>query len=162
MTGLFIASITGNHAARTIRRFLYLAAVAMWLGGFTFYGAVVIPAGMKVLGSHLRQGFITQQVTQSLNLIGAIALPILLWNAVAAWPERGRLLRLGLALTWIVMALIQIELFALHPMLDRLLDPHARAILDDDRFDLLHRVYLVSSTAQWVAGIVHAWCVAAE
>lgn len=142
----------------TVRRFLFTAAVAFWLGGFTFYGAIVIPAGMKVLGGHLRQGFITQQVTQSLNLAGAVALPIMLWNTIAIWPARSWLARLLLATTWVVMTLVQTGLFVLHPYLDRLLDLHARTILDYDRFDELHRIYLMGATVQWGAGMIHVWC----
>lgn len=141
---------------------MFVAAVAFWLGGFTFYGGVVIPVGIKVLGSHLRQGFITQQVTAWLNVIGTFALSILLWNTLAIWRVRERVLRIGLASTWVAMVLIQIELFIMHPMLDRLIDAHARAILDEDRFGFLHRVYLISSTAQWVAGLIHTWCDSVE
>src|SRR5438128_2634153 len=44
-----------------LRRFLAACGLAVWLGGFTFYGAVVIPMGEQVLGSHRPVGFITQQ-----------------------------------------------------------------------------------------------------
>lgn len=145
----------------TVRRFLFVSAVAFWLGGFTFYGSVVIPSGMKVLHGHVKQGFITQQVTGWLNLSGAVALPILLWNTLAIWSARGAWARWALAVTWAVMVVVQAELFLLHPSLDRLLDPQARAVLDYDRFDLLHRVYLTSSTAQWAAGLLHVWCAVA-
>ena len=141
----------------TVRRFLFITAVAFWLGGFTFYGSVVIPSGMKVLGGHVKQGFITQQVTGWLNISGAVALPILLWNTLAIWSTRGKWARWTLTATWIVMAMVQVELFLLHPALDRLLDPQAREVLDYDRFDMLHRIYLVSSTAQWAAGLLHVW-----
>jgi hypothetical protein len=43
--------------------------------------------------------------------------------------------------------------------MDRLLDIQARAVLDYERFDFLHQVYLMSSTAQWAAGLLHIWCV---
>jgi hypothetical protein len=55
------------------------------------------------------------------------------------------------------MAVVQIELILLHPALDRLLGPQAK-VLDYDRFDILHRIYLMSSTVQWGAAIVHIWC----
>jgi hypothetical protein len=61
----------------TRRRFLAFAAVAFWLGGFTFYAGVVIPVGIRVLGGHVRQGFITQQVTQWINVAALCAIPIL-------------------------------------------------------------------------------------
>ena len=142
----------------TFRRFLFTAAVAFWLGGFTFYGSIVIPAGMAVLGSHLKQGFITQEVTHWLNVSGAIAIPVMLWNMIAIWRDRGGILRFLLAATWVVMAGVLIGLFVLHPYLDRLLDIHAKTILDYDRFDALHRAYLLGATAQWGAGVIHVWC----
>src|SRR5260370_29138158 len=52
--------LVGKFADGTVRRFLFFAAVAFWLGGFSFYGGVVIEVGSRVLGSHLKQGFITQ------------------------------------------------------------------------------------------------------
>jgi hypothetical protein len=144
----------------TVREFLYVAAVAVWLGGFTFYGAVVIPVGMKVLGGHVRQGFITQRVTGQLNWIGVVALAILLWQAAVIWPMRGRLARWGLALSMVMMIVIQAGLFVMHPMLDQLLDTDARVILDEPRFRGLHRYYLMASTVQWGAGLLFVWCAA--
>src|SRR2546428_9021513 len=71
-----------------LRRFLVLAALMFWQGGFTFYAAVVVPVGQQVLGSDLEQGFITRQVTQWLNVAGAVALVPLAWDVLAA--ERRR------------------------------------------------------------------------
>jgi hypothetical protein len=145
----------------TVRRFLFVSAVAFWLGGFTFYSGVVIHVGHRVLGSALRQGFVTQRVTDWLNLAGVAALAVMLWNVWAVWPAKGRLVRVLLLATWIGMAAVQAELFALHPVMDRLLDAQARQVLDYDRFDALHRVYLLSASAQWAAGVLHVWCAVA-
>lgn len=153
--------MTRSHALGTVRRFLVFAAIAFWLGGFTFYASVAVPVGMQVLGSHLRQGFITQQVSQWLNLSGLIALAILTWNMLAEWDRAGRLIRIALSVSMIAMIAIQAELFILHPFLDRLLDVRARQIIDEDRFDFLHRVYLMSSTVQWCFGLLHVLCIAA-
>ena len=145
----------------TLRRFMVFAAIAFWLGGFTFYAGVVIPVGMEVLGGHLRQGFITQQVTQWINVSGLCAIPILCWNAAANWAKAGKLVRYGLGSSLIIIALIQAELLVLHPFLDRLLDVKGRQIIDEDRFDLLHHIYLGSATVQWCAGVLHVLCIAA-
>jgi hypothetical protein len=32
-------------------------------------------------------------------------------------------------------------------------------ILNEDRFELLHRVYLISSSVQWGIGLVHVWAI---
>jgi hypothetical protein len=143
-----------------IRRFLFIAAVAFWLGGFTFYTSVVIPVGTRTLGS-VRQGFITQQVTGWLNVAGAIALPLMFWNMAAVWRAASRPLRFALVATWVLMAVVEVELFALHPAMDRLLDIRAKHVLDYGRFDHLHYIYLMSSTFQWAAGLIHVWCTGA-
>ena len=138
-----------------LRRFLVVFALAVWFGGFTFYAAVVIPTGHEVLGSHREVGFLTQQVTQWLNLIGIAALSILLWNVGAVWPAAHARLRLWLAASLAVMAAAQIALFLAHPRLGTLLDAEAHRILIRDRFYGAHRVYLMIATAQWLATLVH-------
>jgi hypothetical protein len=141
-----------------LRRFLAACGLAVWQGGFTFYGAVVIPMGVEVLRDHRPVGFITQQVTRWLNLIGAAALALVLVNLAAEWPALGGWRRLGLAGTWFTMALGLVVLFALHPALDALLESTSQDIVDYDRFLFLHRVYLGISTIQWSAALLHAWC----
>ena len=144
-----------------IGRFLVIAAIAFWLGGFSFYSGVAIPMGVEVLGTHKAVGFITQRVTNWLNVCGVVALTILLANTLAMWKGRGKLLRYTLLATWAAMAMIEIELIALHPVMDRLLTAQpVREILNPDRFDLLHHVYLISTTVQWLFGMIHVWCVA--
>jgi hypothetical protein len=141
-----------------LRRFLAASGLALWQGGFTFYGAVVIPMGVEVLRDHVQVGFITQRVTQWLNLIGAAALVLLLVELAANWPSLGSWRKFGLASTWLAMALGLVALFALHPALDALLEPNSQNIVDYDRFLFLHRVYLGISTIQWSAALLHAWC----
>ena len=136
-----------------VRRFVAMLAFAVWLGGFTFYAAVVVPTGTDWLGGAVAQGFITQAVTIRLNILGVGTLAALLWNALAT-RVRGRL-RASLVLTLALLATTLALLFALHPALDRLLDRGARAVLDEPRFYALHRAYLLTSTVQWVAGLAH-------
>jgi hypothetical protein len=131
------------------RRGLTLAAFAVWLGGFTFYALVVVPVGTKVLGGRVAQGFVTQAVTVHLNLVALTALAALAWNAFALRKRR------PIVGTWVVMLAAQVVLFALHPNLDRLLDPATRTVIDHARFYAIHRVYLLVTGAQWIAGVVH-------
>lgn len=146
--------------ATALRRLLVIAAVAWWLGGFTFYAGVAIPMGVEVLGSHKAVGFITQRVTNWLNFGGVIALAILLANLLLSRDVGGKWIRRTLLITWILMACIEIELIYLHPVMDRLITTHPhRMILDDDRFELLHHFYLISTTVQWALGVVHVWCI---
>jgi hypothetical protein len=136
-----------------LRRYLVLAALFFWQGGFTFYASVVVPIGQQVFGP-LRQGFVTRQVTVYLNLAGAAALTLLLWDLIAArdasaWRRRGRWL------LWLGMALTLASLFWLHGRLDELLVPKGRIILDADAFHPRHRLYLWISTLQWGCALVY-------
>jgi len=142
------------------RIFLVVAAIAFWLGGFTFYAGVAIPMGVEVLGGHRTVGFITERVTNWLNVAGVVALVIFAWNIWIGWRAGGKVLRRTLLITLIVMTLIEIELIWLHPIMDRLLVTQPpRDILDEDKFDLLHHVYLISTTVQWCFGMIHVWCI---
>jgi hypothetical protein len=149
----------GDMAAAS-RRFIVIAAIAFWLGGFTFYSGVAIPMGVEVLGTHKRVGFITQRVTNWLNVAGVVALAIFAWNMALGWRGSGKVLRYTLLITWLLMVGIEIELIWLHPIMDRLIAIHpVREILDEDKFDLLHHVYLISTTVQWCVGMIHVWCI---
>jgi hypothetical protein len=54
-------------------------------GSLNTCSTVVIHTGHRVLGGLLEVAFVTQRVTSWLNLIGAVALLILLWNVIAPW-----------------------------------------------------------------------------
>ena len=135
-----------------LRQYLVVLAIALWLGGFTFYALVVVPAGAEVLGGSVEQGFVTQAVTLHLNRIALGALLVLLWNVVA---EPGKLL----AATWLGMVVAQLALFALHGRLDAMLDRTSHAVADD--FHFLHESYLWIAAIQWGLGLTHVWCVLA-
>jgi hypothetical protein len=136
-----------------LRRFLVLIALFFWQGGFTFYASVVVPVGQEVFG-HLRQGFITRQVTVYMNLAGAIALFVLLWDLIAARdPSPGR--RCVRWLLWIGMVILLLWLYQLHGQLNDLLVRKGLLILDREAFHPRHRLYLWVSTVQWACGLLY-------
>ncbi|HZY90600.1 MAG TPA: hypothetical protein VFE78_37605 [Gemmataceae bacterium] len=137
-----------------LRRYLALAALFFWQGGFTFYASVVVPVGQDEF-SHLEQGlFITRQVTVWLNLSGSVALVLLAWEVLAARdPSRPR--RWLRWLLWLGMAAALVALYRLHPLLDQFLDPVYRDISDRKAFRPYHRLYLWVSTVQWGCAIVY-------
>jgi hypothetical protein len=146
---------------RIWRRVGVLIGLLFWQGGFLFYAAVVVPVGRSVLRRQLEfMGRITSDVTNYLNLIGAFALLLLLWDALAAEPSAWR--RIVRQLLWSSMVLCQALLVWLHLRLDeqfRGVLPSAEAA----SFHLTHRIYLWTSTVQWAAGMaflvlsVRAW-----
>jgi hypothetical protein len=136
-----------------LRRLLLLLLLMFWLGGFTFYAAVVVPIGAEVLGGAEEQGWITRRVTFWLNVAGAPAVLAWAWD-LAADPAPTRLRQTLRWLLWLAIALILAALALLHPRLDALLDTERFRIIDRAAFRSLHRLYLWLSTAQWGAGIL--------
>src|SRR5437868_13356779 len=137
------------HVFGVLYRFLCIAALAFWMGGFTFYALVVIPIGNHLLGS-IEQGLVTQQVTGWMNLAGVAALAILLPGARQSRSRGG---------AWLVMATTLAVLFCLHPRLDALIDGSQRIVTDDTRFYRWHQAYLAVVTVQWCAAIVYLWTI---
>lgn len=128
-------------------RFLCLLSLSIWVGGFTFYSAVVIPVLHDALGS-LDTGFVTQRVTDYLNAAGGVA--VALWW-LSAWADRSsgpalaRRARIGLLAATTVMLL---GLIGLHRVMDSRLESGSLR-----GFYPLHRIYLVGSTVQWFANL---------
>jgi hypothetical protein len=100
-----------------LRRVLLVLALAFWQGGFMFYGAVVVPVGAVVLGSHHEQGLVTQAVTNYLNAAGVVALVLWAWDVAAEgrrWPRW---------CVWAALAILLGALAWLHVRLDEQIDP---------------------------------------
>jgi hypothetical protein len=127
-------------------RFVAIWTLAVWLGGFTFYAASVIPILHDQLGGALESGLVTQQVTIELNWLGVatvtIGLSAAIFERAFEWrgPFRSKTSLGLLAAT----ALCLVGLFVLHPILDRRLEAGEMAA-----FYPLHRAYLWVSTVQW-------------
>jgi hypothetical protein len=128
-------------------RFSGLVALTVWVGGFTFYSALVIPILHDQLGS-LDAGFVTQKVTDSLNAVGMATVAV--WWAIVGWERRvgsgpARRARIALLATTTSLLLV---LVLLHRVLDdRLEGSRMRGFYE------LHRLYLIASTVQWVANL---------
>ena len=137
--------------ALIIRRMLLLVSLIFWQGGFMFYGGVVVPVSTRILGSGTEQGFITQPVTNYLNILGAICLMIWLEHL---WHER----RAGvLPLEWYAWAFAAISLVILigiHPRMDSLLNPETTTVLDRAAFRVYHKIYIGTSSLQWADSLL--------
>ena len=129
--------------------------IVLWLGGFTVYSIVVVHTAHRILRSHVRVGMVTQNVTHWLNGFGVAMIAALLWNLIAEAGSWFRWLRRIALATWAVMALSQLALICLHPMMDAQIDSAAHELRDTVRFHNMHNLYLTLSTAQWIACILH-------
>jgi hypothetical protein len=157
-------------------RYVVMSAFIFWLGGFTFYISIVVPAATKVQGDALaggavkrmkpghsgeeqfepaklamvHQGFITRQVTKAINWAAVIALSLLVIDLFvtpgARWSR---------ALLLAVMAACQAGLFPLHGHLDSFMDPDTLSIHNRPVFYQWHRLYLYVHLMQWIAALIY-------
>ena len=132
--------------ATFLLRLLSRVALALWLGGFTFYAAVVVPDLHENLGG-METGEISRRVAPSLYLIGAAALALGWLVALtdrshrSGW--RGKA-RLGLLAA---NSLLLITLVLMHRSLGLQLDSGGKLA----EFRSFHEVYLTTWTVQWLA-----------
>lgn len=135
-------------------RVLSILGLALWVGGFSFYSAVVIPALHEAIGS-VETGYITQGVTNTLNAIGAAALvSCWVWTVLDTRTNHRHGHRARVALMIASSAILAL-LIVLHRKMDRHLDSAGLA-----GFYPLHRIYLMASTAHWLinVGLLALFC----
>ena len=148
------ASLLWSSMITLVRRFLVLAVLLFWQGGFLFYAAVVVPIGQEILTSGATQGFITRRVTVYLNVAGGVALMPLLADVLAGGDKSKLRKRLRL-LAWGGLAATLVVLVWMHPRLDVFLDTDMQVVEDMRGFRPWHRWYLWTSTLQWGLGVVY-------
>lgn len=136
--------------ATLARRLAVLCALGLWIGGTTLYTAFVIRIGHRVIPGG-KFGLVTRDVTGVIQVIGIIALLVLLGDLLACWRTSSRPVRWGSAGTWTVCALTLGAQFALRSTLLGLMDSPAR-----DRFESAHESYEMMTAIQWGAAMVHA------
>jgi hypothetical protein len=137
-------------------RALVIAALGLWLGGFTLYTAFVIRIGHRLVPGG-RFGFVTAQVTSVLDVMAALAAVAVTLNLIST---RGALAG-GLKWTSIAAGLLLLATvpatFSLHAQLMALLDLKKHDISDPARFRTLHERYEMAATVQWGLGLLNVW-----
>jgi hypothetical protein len=137
-----------------LRRFVVVAALGLWLGGFTVYTAFVIRIGHRQIPGG-RFGFVTGEVTSVLDILGAIAAGVAILNLVLGWRHLGRGVRwTALATTVALSGALAADVLT-HAQLNRVLDYQTHAISDFGRFETLHERYELFATIAWGAGLLH-------
>ncbi|MDR3634877.1 MAG: hypothetical protein P4L84_13820 [Isosphaeraceae bacterium] len=132
-------------------KFLAFVLLAFWLGGFTVYSAVVIPALHEILAP-ADAGHITQHVTDVLNTLGAATL--FAWWALV-YCDRRTMTRRGRR-TRVILLLATTALLAGLVGLHRLMDDRLSGA-GPRGFYPLHRAYLITSTVQWLVNLGLIW-----
>ena len=103
-----------------------------------------------ILGSEREQGFITQSVTNYLNLAGAVCLILFLEHL---WHDRRHgVSKLDWCL-WSFAALSLVVLAVIHRAMDQIVNAESSSILDPGRFGRFHKMYIGTSSLQWLAGL---------
>jgi hypothetical protein len=102
-------------------------------------------------------GFITQQVTRRLNLIGAGVLLICVGLLPSGWRKQPLRLRRCLATALAIMLMAQVGLFIVHHLMDYYLEAQGHKLHHHEQFMKMHTVYLVLATVQWSAALAQIW-----
>jgi len=141
-------------------RFVVVLSLALWLGGFTVYTAVVIRVGHRHFPGG-RFGFVTAEVAAALDLLAAVAALAVSINLALLWKRLDGRLKWSTVATGVSLLLALAAVFVLHAKLDGVLDVQAREIRDAARFGTLHEAYEMAATLFWGAGLLHLFCLLA-
>jgi len=136
-----------------MRRFLLIAAIALWVGGLTFYATFVLPEAHHVLDSHLQTGLITRGVTLRLNQIGGVALGLMLWDLLATRVSRRH--TATLLMLWLIITTAHVGLFVMHARLSAMVDAGNGVTVGQDVFRAAHTRYEQITAGQWCATLVY-------
>ena len=134
-----------------ILRSLFLVALAIYTGGFTFYMRGCDPSPPPTISKRFSGWITTQRVTDQLNVPGVATLLLGWCIALGATAgdrdraDRGRRWQLGMLAT---SSICLVALLVLHRVMDRKLANLALA-----EFYPWHRAYLSTSTVQWIANL---------
>jgi hypothetical protein len=137
---------------RAIAQYICVLSVVLWLGSFSVYSAFIVRVGAKVVGG-LEQGYVTQKVTDGLNVLAAVMLVCLAIDILLHRKYIAKLL-LGLrGLSLITIAISLVLLLYFHNQLDALLDPETLDKPIHAKFSPLHQNYQMTITFMWCACI---------
>jgi hypothetical protein len=126
---------------------LKIITLSIWWGVFTFYACIVVPVGMDVLGSHTQMGFVTQEITKYLNIISLILFIIYAYTLRNDEFSEDVLIEQIISFSLIGFQLL---LFVIHIFLTDLLDFKNHIVLNQEKFYVFHRVYLIIETLIWL------------
>ncbi len=116
-----------------------------WLGGVTFYIAVVVPIGGEVIGPDI-QGQVTRHVTRVINWV---AIPVGCILVIHARSSQSRSFWLMTATHFVILA----SLFIVHRELALRMNNQSPVAFSTWSFYSVHRLYLWMTTVQWMNAV---------
>ena len=101
-------------------RFFFLLALATWLGGLLFFGAVLAPVAFTILPTTHLAGLVVGASLRHLHVIGLVCGIVLLTTQMILGPQgRKRAFIASLALIVIMLGLTAVSQFAIIPSMDQ-------------------------------------------
>lgn len=135
-------------------RSLLLFSFALFWGGLTFYTGFVVRISHDVLNDSMEGGLITQRVTDLLQILGVVAVALMIVNAASAWRICRK--RAGaLMCCAIVLAASLVGLFVVHGQLDNVISIDEAEVIDRDKFVVGHRRYNQLTTVEWISSLLY-------
>lgn len=138
----------------TLVRAIFLFCFALFWGGLTCYTGFVVRIIHDVVADPMDGGLITQRVTVLLQILGAITVVLMLWNAF----QVSRVCKkygVTLALCAIVVGVAIVGLFVVHSHLDTVIDVEASEVTNREVFTISHRRYNQLTTIEWIASVLY-------
>ena len=115
-----------------------------WWGGICFYALVVVPIGTEAIGS-VEQGFITQQVSRSHNVLTVVLLVCLAIESL-------RLKNASIGILTTLLFINVLVLLAWHSRLSGMMNFRDHDV--PPAFYGQHAIYLWMTASEWLLGIV--------
>ncbi|NQZ55930.1 MAG: hypothetical protein HRT88_00425 [Lentisphaeraceae bacterium] len=144
-----------NDKIQILLRSLLIIFLSIWFGGFLLYSSVVISAAHKVLKDHTLVGLITQQVTNSLNVLGVITVVLLIIDFLVNKAVKLTRFSVIQSLLLLIIGGGLLALFIIHNQMDSYIDIKAQDVVEWRQFYSLHKVYLIISTVQFFATLIY-------
>jgi hypothetical protein len=127
----------------------------MWIAGFTFFTSISLRVAHKILEVGHDFGFVTQIVTERINLVGIIAVTLLALHLFLHRSEIGRPRLITMMFTCLTLMFTLGTQIHMHGLLDQLIDVQAREVLDNAAFGPIHDRYQMYASIQWGVAIIH-------
>ena len=131
-----------------LQQYIAVAAIVVWLGGFSFYAVHVLRVGGHIVG-HLEQGYVTQKVTDTLNIIATVMLICVAVDIAVHLRYIAKPVLAIRGLGFVVMLASLCLLFVIHNQLDALLDLETFRKPKYGEFHPHHQNYQMTMTFFW-------------